>query len=92
MLAPCALPTLDITSRLPWFIRASDVICTSVTADDLGASERAKMLLIDVGARLINENRFSHVKAEYDREMRAYGEGNYTEAISHIQTATSLNN
>ena len=91
-LGPCALPTAEITSKLPWFIKASDVICMSVTADDLQASEHARMLLLDVGARLKNENSFSRVKAEFDRGMTAYGEGNYTEAISHLQAATPSNN
>jgi len=91
-LGPCALPTAEITSRLPWFIRASDVICMSVTADDLRASERVNLLLIEVGARLQNESSFSRVKVEYDRGMAAYGEGNYAEAIAHLQAADSQAN
>jgi hypothetical protein len=89
MLTPCALPTADITSRLPWFIRASDVICMSVTAEDLQASERVGALLIDVGGRLQEQSSFSHLKTEYDRAMTAYGDGNYAEAISRLQAATA---
>jgi hypothetical protein len=92
LLGPCALPNSDIKGRLPWFIRFSDVICMSVIADELQATERVRTLLLEVGARLQNQTTFSRTKTEYDRGMAAYGDGNYTEAISHLEAAKASSN
>jgi hypothetical protein len=91
-LTPCALPTRDIARRLPWFIKFSDVMCTSLRTEDLQDSERLAALLIDVDARLQSESPFSDLKAEYDRALAAYGDGNYAEAISRLQAADGSGN
>jgi hypothetical protein len=88
-LVPCALPTQDIASRLPWFIKPADVVCMSVTPDDLQASARVQSLLLDLTPRMQNETSFSHARIEYDRGVTAYAEGNYADAISHLMAATS---
>lgn len=91
-LMPCALLTADVARGLPWFIKFSDVVCMSVRAEDLQDSEHLAALLIGMGARLQNENSFSHLNAEYDRAMAAYGNGNYAEAISRLREATASGN
>jgi hypothetical protein len=91
-LGPCALPTLDVLNRLPWFIKASDVVCMTVTADDIQASERARMLLMNMGTQLQNESRFSSFSAGYEHGIGAYEQGNYTEAVSHFQAAKPSTN
>jgi hypothetical protein len=89
MLTPCALLTPDVAKRLPWFIKPSDVLCMSVTSEDVQVSERAQLLLNELGGRLQSEGRFSHATAEYDRGIAAYAEGRYMEAVSHLQAAIS---
>jgi hypothetical protein len=88
-LAPCALLTPDVARRLPWFIKPAEVLCMSITVEDVQASERAQLLLSEAGQRLLSEVRFSNATAEYDRGIAAYAEGKYTEAISDLQAAIS---
>jgi len=75
--------------RLPWFIKPADVVCMSVTSEDVQASERARLLLIEAGGRVQSEGRFSNATAEYDRGIAAYAQGSYVEAVSHLQAAIS---
>jgi hypothetical protein len=91
-LVPCALPIPDIASRLPWFIKAGDVICMSVRADDLRASEQARLLLIEAGARAQSANSLSHLALEYDHGVVADAEGRYSDAISHLRAAIASTN
>jgi hypothetical protein len=89
MLTPCALLTPEVAKRLPWFIKPGDVLCMSVTSEDVQVSERARLLLNELGGRLQSEGRFSNATAEYDRGIAAYAEGRYIEAVSHLQAAIS---
>jgi hypothetical protein len=89
MLTPCALLTPDVAKRLPWYIKPADVLCMSVTSEDVQLSERARLLLNEPGGRLQSEGRFSNASAEYDRGIAAYAEGKYIEAVSHLQAAIS---
>lgn len=88
-LAPCALLTPDVAKRLPRFIKPADVLCMSITVEDVQASERAQLLLSAAGQRLLSEVRFSNATAEYNRGIAAYAEGKYIEAISDLQAAIS---
>jgi hypothetical protein len=88
-LMPCALLTADVAKRLPGFIKPSDVLCMSVTSEDVQSSERARLLLIEAGSRVQSEGRLSNARAEYDRGIGAYAEGRYLEAVSHFQSAVS---
>jgi hypothetical protein len=89
MQTPCALLTPDVAKRLPWFIKPADVLCMSVTREDVQVSEHARLLLNELGGRLQSEGRFSNATAEYDRGIAAYAEGRYIEAVSHLQVAIS---
>ena len=89
MLTPCALLTPDVAKRLPWFIKPADVVCMSITSVDVQVSERARLLLSEVGGRLQGEGRFSSATTEYERGIAAYAEGRYFEAVSHLQAAIS---
>ena len=91
-LVPCDLPTPDIANRLPWFIKASDVIYMSVTADDLRTSEQARLPLIQAGTRVQNENCCSDMTLEYDHDVVAYAEGRYSDAIYHLHAVMTSTN
>jgi hypothetical protein len=86
-ITPCALLTPAVTQRLPWFLKPRDVVCMSVTIEDVRESERARILLMDAGERSQSDDRFSTATTEYHKGIAAYSEGRYTDAVSHFQAA-----
>ena len=75
--SPCAPLSPDAASKLPWFIKASQVVCMSPTLDDLEAMGQARSLMARAAA----------ANAHYKDGAAAYAAGRYVEAIDHLQAA-----
>ena len=82
---PCGPLRGDVSNKLPWFIKASQVECMSPTVDELQASILATGLLMRVPDDRVMPS--SIVETEYRDGLAAYAAGHYVEALAHLEAA-----
>jgi hypothetical protein len=86
---PCEPLTWEAANKLPWWVRAGDVACMSVSVDDFQASQQAQALLVEAAGQMRDEGASSAqmAEAQYKDGVEAYAEGKYADAITHFRAA-----
>jgi hypothetical protein len=74
---PCGPLSSDTASKLPWSIKATQVVCMSPTPEDFEAMPQARSLMA----------RGAAANSRYQDGAAAYAAGRYVEAIAHFQAA-----
>ena len=86
---PYSALTPGVATRLPSFLKASDIAGMSPTLEDLQVQSQARGLLIKAAEQVQRQGPFtdSHEAAEYGAGINAYADGRYIETVAHLHAA-----